>query len=440
MEFVSELLKCGILLGVIFSVIKHNSFFKIEGFGTKWMISLFILKVIVAYIGVYFFSVVKGYGKSSDIYAFYNDASQLYRQLDVFQKIRIVLISDFFADEHTIETVNKIIYWNKAYDYGLLNDNRTMIRLSLFIYLLGFKSFIYYLIVFSFIGFTGIIGFCKVAVIFFGKQSRFLLYILWFSPSILFFTSGIYKETLLLCFVGLLFYFLITSKKKQFLWVVIMLLFFPIKPYFFILVFPSVVAFFIVDKWDVKPVLLPYIGVFVLLLFSLFVINQQDVSKEAIRSGQQFNPLKSLLYKQKDFHEDALLKVNTTTFDLPIVLNESSSFETFLVALPFSCFSSFLYPSIFHPIKLSFLLFAIENTLILLIFCWILFQVRLFKRPNNVFIFMLFAGVTYVSFIGLISPVVGNLIRYKTPILPIVWMLLYRGVNIKNTVKNKVDY
>jgi hypothetical protein len=48
---------------------------------------------------------------------------------------------------------------------------------------------------------------------------------------------------------------------------------------------------------------------------------------------------------------------------------------------------------------------------------------------------LLVSVVAYASFIGFISPIVGNLIRYKTPIIPFVWILLFQLLPASNFKK-----
>jgi hypothetical protein len=436
MEFVSELIKLGILTGIIYSIIKYTSFFKIAGFETKWMISLFVLKVIVAYIGVYYFSVVKGYGKTSDIYAFYNDAFYAGGKLDFVQTVKALFLPDRLIDENTSKTLKELIYWGRKYQFELLNDNRTMIRVSLLFYLVGFKSYMFHVILFSFIGFVGTIAFCKVASLLFENKQRFIFCTLCLSPSILFFTSGIYKETFLFCFFGLFTYSFIKSKFRLIMILLGLLILFPIKLYFFIILLPSLGAFLINRMDKMKYVSVSYIFIFSCIILLMYHFHDANKLNHAGAYGDKFDPIESVLIKRTHFYDDASVQKGTSVYHLPDMFSKSNSFETVCYSLPFSLAATFIYPSVFQPIKWDFAFFAIENTLILVVLFWVLIHFRSVSKINNFTLFLIVAVVTYASFIGLISPIVGNLLRYKTPIMPFVWILLFRllpSLNFKKT-------
>lgn len=365
MEFVSELIKFLLLAGVF---IKYSSFFKIEGFATKWMVYLFILKVIVAYIGVYYFSVIKGYGKTSDIYAFYNDAIFASGKLNFTQTVKALFLPETFIDQQTLKTLKELIYWSRNYQFELLNDNRTMIRMSLLFCLFGFKSYTLHVVLFSFIGFIGSVAFCKVASLLFLNKNSFIFYALCLSPSILFFTSGIYKETLLFCFFGLFTYSIFKSKFRLTIGLVGLLIMFPIKLYFFIILLPSFTAFLINRIFKIKQISIPYVAVFSCLMFLLYYFHDTTKLGHIGASRNEFDPIESILTKRIDFYEDASAHQGTSVFHLPLSLNQSSSFETVCFSLPFSFFATFIFPSIFQPKKIDFLFFAIENSLILFFF------------------------------------------------------------------------
>jgi hypothetical protein len=433
MEFVSELIKLFLLTGFIYSLINYSTFFKIEGFETKWMLFLFVLKVIVAFVGVYYFSVIKGYGKTSDIYAFYNDAIYAGGKLDFIQTVKALLLPDRFIDEQTLKTLKELIYWGRKYQFELLNDNRTMIRVSLLFSLFGIKSYMLHVILFSFIGFIGTIAFCKVAFLLFEGKRHLIFFALCLSPSILFFTSGIYKETLLFCFLGLFTYSFFKSKFRLISLLLVLLLLFPIKLYFFIILLPSFGAFLIGRMAKIKHIIAPYGFIFSSLFLVMYIFHDGHNTRNA--SSNKFDPIESILNKRTDFYEDASVQQGTSVYHLPIVFTESRTFQTVCYSLPFSLAATFIYPSIFKTFKIDFLFFAIENTLVLVFLCWILFHFRSVSKINNFTLFLLVSVVAYASFIGLISPIVGNLIRYKTPIIPFVWILLFQLLPASNFKK-----
>jgi hypothetical protein len=90
---------------------------------------LFLIKVICsAFVWLYFYQ-KPGYGIESDLYQFYNVSNYLQDKLPWVQELKVAF--GLPVSKIHQATLANTEYWNKLHTYGLINDNRIMIRINL---------------------------------------------------------------------------------------------------------------------------------------------------------------------------------------------------------------------------------------------------------------------------------------------------------------------
>jgi hypothetical protein len=99
---------------------------------------------------------------------------------------------------------NKIIYWDPVEGAELIDDNRTAIRINSLVSLFSFRSIAIHLIILIFLSLIGLMALYKTFRKWFKHIYPPAIFLAVFlSPSIIFWTSGILKETHTIFFFGL---------------------------------------------------------------------------------------------------------------------------------------------------------------------------------------------------------------------------------------------
>ena len=394
---------------------------------------IFLLKIGVVFFGVFFFRSYKGYGESSDIFSFFNAAIKTSKNIPIFDQIKIIF--NLTPSRSTFDFLDHLTYWKKDFDYGLPNDNQTMIKFSLFLSIIGLNFYSVHALISTYLGFLGVLIIFKTIYI---SSKNTLLNLLFISltPTLLFFSSGIYKECLLILCIGILLK-IITSKK----WLNPLILFlifyslFPIKPYFFLIISPSIIVYLFTKNYHPKKTLLVHCIVYLGLFFSLLMYSkfqETKFSKDDVKYGYVFDPIKMMTYKQDDFLDDGLEKKSKITKTLTVLETKSTNIYK---AIPYGMYCGWFHPSILNCTQKSFIPFAIEYTIIFfLMFIFVIqtFQKKIFFTSETTLILII--CIVYSTFIGITSPIIGNLIRFKTPIMPFIYFLISL-IQLKRTVK-----
>jgi hypothetical protein len=424
----------GLLLFIAVLIILLSSFqkwelVKFKAISAVEMQFIFLLKIAVMFTGIYFFSDYKGYGESSDIYSFFNAATRITKNVSLFDQFKIIF--QITPSKETTNYLNHLTYWNKDFDYGLPNDNQTMIKFSLFLNGIGLNNYHTQALISTYISFVGVVIIFKSLYIL-SKQTLIHLLFITLSPTLLFFCSGIYKESILIFYIGILIRILISRRKLIYTGLFILIYsLYPIKPYFFLIITPAVILYVFTKKINFRISILfnsaLYIGLFfTLVLYSSF--QEKNITKDDVKYGKVFDPIKMITYKQDDFLDDAIEKKSKLTKTVKVLEKNNSHVYS---AIPIGMYCGWLQPSLFNFSSKSFLLFSIEYTILFILM--ILFFIQIIRRKiffNNELAFMLTICIVYCTFIGMTSPIIGNLIRFKTPIMPFMYCMISQ-INFK---------
>jgi hypothetical protein len=75
---------------------------------------------------------------------------------------------------------------------------------------------------------------------------------------------------------------------------------------------------------------------------------------------------------------------------------------------------------------------AVENAaILLLLICSILYRDKKMIYDYNLLLFMCLSVVLYFSIIGIMTPVLGNLVRYKVVLMPLLLFVLFYILDAK---------
>src|SRR5690606_4580682 len=265
---------------------------------------------------------------------------------------------------------------------------------------------------FNFFSLIGITAIFKAIKMYFHQLEKMMFLILALTPSFLFWGSGLLKESIIIFALGFLLLHLFNFQKNT--W---------IKNSLIIIGSFSLILF---SKFFIAVTLVPAIigfvfhryfkwNLFTSYLSSLLIIF-------AISLGMYFsnfypNPIDVIINKQHDFMAYLEHSPAKSEIEQPVHQN----IWDLITYTPQALVNVFVRPFIWESYSIFTLFSALENVLI-----FILIGICIFlAKKNNVSTFFYFALVFSISaalVIGLITPVMGAIVRYK--IFSIVFLLL----------------
>ena len=104
---------------------------------------------------------------------------------------------------------------------------------------------------------------------------------------------------------------------------------------------------------------------------------------------------------------------------------------SFIKALPVALFNAFFRPHLFDINNVFALIAATENLFVLMLFLSLIFFGKIDKEKLNLVLFMTFSVLSLFLIIGLTTPVLGNIVRYKAPFMPFLYVIYLLLLNDK---------
>jgi hypothetical protein len=411
------------IIGVLFYfliclfLLKKWSFFKNSGIPFKTLTFLFSLKFIVGMSVFYVYTYYYTDRKTADVFKYFDDAKYLYEHVYTNSPIKFWKIifgfqnTTFEIHKHLIETH----YWFKPHATNVFNDNRTVIRFNAVIYLFSFGFYHVHTLVLSMLSFIGLTGIYRSFSTVFQNKKNELIVSCFLIPSVLFWGSGILKESILLFGIGVFFYsftFVLNSEKKPiyFLSALFSLGLLAItKTYVLIVIIPSIISWITVQHFKIKKIGLAFFVINIGLIIGAFNLKYVHPSLD-VRGN--------LKYKQRDFINVARDTKAGSTISIG-KLDDSA--YSYIKNIPNSLINGLFRPTIIDISNVFSLLSAIENILILFLFVLPMF---FFQKPSKIQLpyiyFSIYFSVLLTILIGLTVPVLGAIVRYKVPFMPFI--------------------
>lgn len=368
-----------------------------------------------------------------------------------------------------------------------LNDNRTPTRLNAIIMLFSFGYYSVHALAMIILSFMGQFAFYKAFKSFFKGKEIILSLIIFLSPSVLFWSSGVLKEPIALLLMGVFTYHFITyfiDQKKTKLSILLMIicssLFLILKPYIFIIILLPLIIFAILQAKQFKRIGLIYIfalgfsltaGIVILkIIFKKDVINTIVVRENDFvslsRGGIFFD--NDSLYLRLEHTDSNSYQLTDTANNLytmrphaqlmywyvnnlkdTIFVNDNTDTTTLFKHLwtfspsgsaitmhrlenTFSSIAAFIPLAFYHVLCKPFFydsrsvlehLASLENLIFLLFFIWCLWKPQ--PNPVNKNILWLCVSTLVMGFVlvGMTTTVMGAIVRYKVPFIPFLLMI-----------------
>lgn len=360
---------------------------------------------------------------TADIYKYFDDAGVLFQLSKNDFRSFLKLFFDFGDSSLLIgEARAEMLYWDKAYNYGSLNDNRTIIRANTLIYFISQGNFQIHNVFFNLLSFTGCIGLYRFFRAKFQLPKWIVLLSIFILPSFLFWSSGVLKEGILIFGLGMFLYHIFNNESKA-KWIfasLALLLLIWIKFYVLMAILPALIFIGINKYSKLKPLWNWSIGLVSLFLIMILLPKV---------GGVDF--ISHLIQKQRDFFELVRNLQPNSLYYLP----EVSSLTDVVFNSPRAFFTTIFRPFIWEVNGALDALASIENiSFIVLAVIAIVFR----KKDLAIKKWPLFNWTFVISLsliIGLVIPVFGALVRYKTPLLPFLIIALFATIDLEKMYK-----
>ena len=426
-------------LFLILIFINKSRFFTNTNLKNTTLFGLFFLKLVAAYCLFLVYSKYYTDRSTADIFKYFDDSTWLYK--NVFSKSPInyfKIILGIHTDQPYIHyELKQTQYWFKPHETNVFNDNRTVIRFNLTIYLISLGYYHIHTLILCFLSFIGLTGIYKTFIKLFPEKTLILILSIYFLPSVLFWGSGILKESLLLFSVGLFIYGLaeLTLHKKKSLSnsIIITISFLLLtitKSYVILTLAPSVLALITYPRFKKNNAIYYFTLIHIFSIISALIVNYLNTNLDI---------LGNIVYKQHDF-----LNVARETHAQSTIYVEklSNNLYSFIHFSPLAFINGFFRPTIFEINSIIYLPAVFESTLLILGVVFFLFKRNTDLNGNQKMIvyFSLFFSVFLAILIGLATPVLGAIVRYRVPYLPFLYSAIFISIRIPNSsIFNKIE-
>ena len=418
-----EILPPLLLFAAILIGIGKLQFFKLSGVNTRFLQISFIVKTLAG-IGMYFlYTYYYPVRADADTFKYFDDSRILYEALwtkpaDFFKMLfGIGCENDYFFKTYYVKMYN----WYLAYDNGLVNDSRLIIRLNAVFRIFSFGNYHIHSLLLNFVSFTGLYALMRLFIAVSGSKWKSFL-AAFAVPSVIFWSSGILKEAVLIFAIGFFswnFYKIVIGEYSHRRLLTI-LLFVSILLVVKLYVFAALIiacAGLIAAKFIERSVLayLVAFGIMMVLVSIVGFINPT------------YSFIELIVSKQHDFIE---LSKKVVVRSLIPVQALDHSFWSILKSIPTALLNTFTRPWISDIRGILFIPSVLENILVfLLAFFAIRNKEKLDPNKKNFVLFCFTFTIVLFLIIGLTTPIIGAIVRYKIPALPFLVFGLLLCVN-----------
>ena len=413
-------------LAIFIFLIRRSHFFRIDGLHDSLPSLLFFFKVLAGICLGLVYTYIYTDIKTTDTFKFFNDSKILYRSLfehpyDFFRMFSGYHASDADLRHYYLEMDS----WLNTNMF--VNDNRTLIRLNALICVFTVGHYYANVVFMNFLSFTGLMCLFKLFARILKEEKKLLLLTTFFFPSLLFWGSGLLKDGLLIFGLGVFLYSFSKAMENDFRLKNILLLLLGFitlaltKIYVVSILIPLLLAWVISVKAKSKrpaPVFLITSGILFLIAFNIY------------RIFPEVNLTAALYWKQWNFYEYAKSMQSRSLIQIPKL--DFTQLNLIKCALA-GFFTTLLRPSLpdinSNPLQL---LAIAENLMLLAILALpFVFPNRNRREGKTLLVFSFFFTAFLFMLIGMITPVLGAIVRYKIPAFPFIGFIVLYYTNTK---------
>jgi hypothetical protein len=407
------------------------NFFQLEGISPSLVKLVFVLKVVAGCVLGYIYTYY--YTDRGDTVKFFDDSRIMFNVLFSHPKYFFEMFTGIDGNaEYLHPYYAKMDAWNNI--DVLFNDNKTIIRLNVIFHFFSLGFYYVHVVFLDFLSFIGLVALFKLFQSYVKGKSRELFSGVMLLPSVLFWGSGMLKDGLLLFGMGLMLYAfsqLLSSDRKVktiLAFAVLFLLLIFTKLYVIVTMFPGLIAWYWSRKDFTKKIILKF-----LICYSIYLCLGFSIGS----FWDKYDVADIIYYKQRNFYDLAHTAEAKSIIQIPII--EPNAFSL-LINSPGAIIRVLTRPFLFDSHSPLILLATIENIFLLLIIAFCLIKA---KRNGNINLPIFWFSISFFlcmySLIGLITPVLGAIVRYKVPVLPFLMFILIALWNKDVKKKNWIE-
>ncbi len=336
-----------------------------------------------------------------DSYYYFSEANIVFSALQenpLYYLQLLLLPNNYFPEpEHLCEYIDRMGLW---YDW----TGYSIVRINAFFRLFSFGFVSVHFVLFSFLSFIGAFYLYK----FFSYTTTLSEYliagIIFFIPSVAFWTSGLHKEALVLFTVGIVVYntyhlTLKLSKWRLFLAALFFLLLINIRLYMLVILLPALIGYYWNEKSKIKA-FIPYLVTYGVLLFG--VVLYDIFSDNTLR----------LAYKISEYQRTFLSSAGNTSFEAEYV---SNSWRKIFLNFPDHFSSSFIYPLYNQCVSDWCRLVSVLSMIFSGFIVVSLFRIKYkYVFNHSLALFCLSIGFSLMTVIGVVVNNGGAISRYRS--------------------------
>ena len=424
-----RILFLGYIALLIFFIFKCQ-FFKNLSISPFILSGIFLLKLLAGLALLWIYSHYYSDRLSSDVLKYFDDSKAIFKafQTGHYLDFLKMVTGIHSSDPELMKYYQNTEFWFKRFNYHLLNDNRTIIRFNAIALIFSHGSLVIHTLFMSFLSFIGGVAVFKVFQKFFKKKKIELLIAVFLIPSVIFWSSGVLKEGILMFALGIFIFSIIRLSenyiKPKIILLLIISLFLLLITKFYVLIalIPGIISFLWIKKFPKFSIL----KFAVIHLFFVAIISINPIPK--------YNFVAITAQKQHDFINmvEAMGNVNSY-YQIPQL---EPTVWSLLKHSPTALFNSIFRPL---PTDLHSLIMIppfMENMLILCLLFLIIFYRDKLSKAFLPYLFLIISfTVLLLTLVGLTTPVIGALVRYKIPALPFLFILIFYFLDSPKIIK-----
>lgn len=371
--------------------------------------------------------------QNNDIHKFYNDALVLRQAANESPKDFLKIVSGVGAGNDSLQKYyTQMKNWERNFDEAPFNENRTVIRLNALLLFLSNNTYFVHILFMCFFSLVGWVLLTNSILNFTSASNSVLTIPIMLLPSVLFWTSGVMKEPVLVLGLGIFFWGLLQLNSpliKRICAIAIgTLIMLMIKFFVLVCLIPALIAYLLFQNIeDTKKVVLKYAAINLVLLVLAFSVHFII---------PRINLQQMLINKQMHSVKEAIYFNAGSRIDIPEATNTAGIVTT----IPVGVWNTLLRPYLWEGKNIMMLASALENALIIIFIatCIWFSYAKQFKNWNLLLLLLNFA-LAYFALVGMCTPVLGNLVRYKAPLLPVfllAFVLIFNPQYIPKELRN----
>lgn len=459
---------------------------KKSSFSSTVFCGIFILKL---FFGISFYLVYTAYyddRQTSDMHKYYNDAVKIFELTQDHPQSYLSILTGIDIDNQDEAITQQLNFWYQEESASVINDSRMIIRFNLLMLPFSRGNIYLHLVMMVFLSFAGLLLIYKSLEQFFKTKELLLLLSCFGIPSVMFWSSGIMKEGLLLFFFGILIYNLFTKTIRVYKRCIFLILSFAgmffVKFYVALALVPSLLFIaihnFYKKKSNTQKLVITCLLIFVASISFNTVLNNLPLEKLSKKQNDFINlslggvylrntatPFDTIFtlntnslttkgttieqkttqlipgtiyhhWKNPGYADTLISNKKSPTYTILKILQPTGSaitlkrlmptYSSVLKLLPEAFINVFFRPFIFDVENLFSLFACIENCALLILIVLLIFK---FKMPDeeakHLISFSVLFVFTLYTLVGLTTPVLGAAVRYKVPALPFLLISIF---------------